>query len=90
MNTLVEDLRTDLGLGSAPFLAGELPYDGDCANHNTLVNQLPSVVTNAYVVSASGLVVDPADTQWNLHFDHDSTLTLGIRYAETMIGALGW
>ena len=90
VNTLVEDLRTDLGLGSAPFLAGELPYDGDCSNHNTLVNQLPSVVTNAYVVSASGLTVDPADTQWNLHFGHDSTLTLGVRYAETMIQALGW
>ncbi len=90
VNTLVQDLRTDLGLGSAPFLAGELPYGGGCAGHNTLVNQLPSVVDNAYVVSAEGLVVDPADTQWNLHFDHDSLVTFGQRYAQTMMDALGW
>lgn len=90
VNTLVTDLRTDLGLGDVPFLAGELPYDGDCANHHALVNQLPSTVDNAYVVSADGLAVDPADTQWNLHFGHDATVTLGQRYGAKMIEALGW
>jgi hypothetical protein len=90
VNTLVEDLRADLGLADIPFLAGELLYSGSCAGHNTLINQLPSVVTNAYVVSASGLVVDPSDTEWYLHFDHDSQVTFGTRYAQTMIEALGW
>lgn len=90
VNTLVTDLRGDLEIGNVPFLAGELPYDGNSANHNPLVNQLATVVVNGHVVSASGLVVDPADTQWNLHFDHDSTVTLGERYAQKMIEALDW
>jgi hypothetical protein len=90
VKTLVTDLRNDLNLGNVPFIAGELLYSGSCAGHNTLVNQLPSVITNCYVVSASGLVVDPADTQWRLHFGHDSQVTLGKRYAEKMIQALRW
>lgn len=90
VNTLVTDLRTDLGLGNVPLLAGELLYSGSCAGHNTLVNQLPSVVSNAYVVSASGLVEDPTDADWNLHFSHDSQVTLGQRYGQKMLEALGW
>jgi hypothetical protein len=90
VSTLVNDLRTDLGIGNVPFLAGELLYSGPCAGHNTLVNRLPSVITNAFVVSANGLVVDPADTQYRLHFDHDSQVTLGKRYAQQMISALRW
>jgi hypothetical protein len=46
------------------------------------------VVSNAHVVSASDLIVDPTDTQWNLHFDHDSTVTLGKRYAQKLIEVL--
>jgi hypothetical protein len=89
VNTLITDLRNDLGIGNVPFLAGELLYSGSCAGHNTLVNQLPNVVSNCYVISASGLVVDPADTQWGLHFGHDSQVTFGQRYAQKMIQALG-
>ncbi len=90
VNTLVEDLKKDLNLGDIPFIAGELLYSGSCAGHNTLINKLPSIVKNCSVVSASGLVVDPSDTQWKLHFGHDSQVTLGKRYAEKMIQALGW
>ncbi len=90
VNSLVTDLRTDLGLGNVPFLAGELLYTGGTAGHNTLVNQLPAIVSNAYVISANGLVVDPADAQWNLHFGRDSQVELGKRYARQMVEALGW
>jgi hypothetical protein len=90
VNTLITDLRTDLGIGEVPFLAGELLYTGGTAGHNTLVNQLPDVVSNAFVIPANGLVVDPIDTQWNLHFDHDSQVEFGKRYAQKMIEALGW
>ncbi|HEX3043454.1 MAG TPA: sialate O-acetylesterase, partial [Bacillota bacterium] len=86
---LVTDLRNDLGLGNVPFLAGELLYSGPCAGHNTLVNQLPSQISNCRVISASGLVVDPADTQYRLHFGHDSQVEFGKRYAAAMISALG-
>lgn len=88
VKTLVSDLRADLGLGDVPFLAGELLYSGSCARHNSLVNQLPGLIPNAHVVSAEGLAIDPTDT-WNLHFGHDAQVTLGIRYAEKMISALG-
>jgi hypothetical protein len=90
VNQLVTDLKKDLGLGNVPFLAGELAYDGGCAGHNKLVNMLPAVVENAYVVSASGLALDPADTQWRLHFGHDAQVMFGKRYATTMIEALHW
>jgi Carbohydrate esterase, sialic acid-specific acetylesterase len=90
VNTLVTDLRTDLALGDVPFLAGELLYTGGTAGHNTQVNRIPGMVSNSFVISANGLVVDPADTQWNLHFGHDSVVEFGKRYAQTMIEALGW
>jgi hypothetical protein len=89
VSTLVSDLRKDLGLGDVPFLAGELLYSGGCAGHNKLVNQLPSVISNCYVISANGLYGDPADS-WGLHFNHDSTVELGKRYANKMIEVLGW
>jgi len=89
VRTLVTDLRTDLGLGNVPFLAGELPYDGNAKGHNVLVNQLPGLITNGFVVSAMGLGLDPADTQYHLHFGHDETVTLGKRYAQKMIEVLG-
>jgi hypothetical protein len=90
VNTLVTDLRNDLKLGNVPFVAGELPYDGGCAGHNSLVNKLPTVISNAYVVSAQGLALDPADTQWRLHFGHDAQVTFGKRYEAKMVEALHW
>lgn len=90
VNTLVTDLRTDLALGEVPFLAGELLYTGGTAGHNTQVNRIPGMVSNSFVISAEGLVVDPADTQWNLHFSRDSVVEFGKRYAQQMIEALAW
>lgn len=80
---LVSDLRTDLALGDVPFLAGELYYDGCCAGHNTLVQQLASEVTNGFVVSASGL--NGTD---QYHFDLPGQRELGTRYGNTLQQAL--
>jgi hypothetical protein len=41
-------------------------------------------------VSSEGLNLDPADTQWHMHFGHDDTVELGKRYAAKMIEALKW
>lgn len=90
VNTLVTDLRADLAIGEVPFLAGELLYTGGTAGHNVQVARIPGLVSNSFVISANGLVVDPADTQYNLHFGHDSVVEFGKRYAQTMIEALGW
>ncbi|MBN2736549.1 MAG: hypothetical protein JXR70_06170 [Spirochaetales bacterium] len=88
--TLIRDIKSDLGLGNIPFIAGELLYSGSCAGHNTLINQLPNSITNCSVVSANGLLVDPSDTQWRLHFGHDDTVEFGKRFAAKMKTALGW
>jgi|GEM_PF-1724417 len=89
VNTLIEDLKSDLGLGDVPVLVGELLYSGGCSGHNTLINRLPSVVENCHVISASGLSGDPADS-WGLHFNHDSQVEFGKRYAKKMIEVQGW
>ena len=87
--TLVSDLKADLGIETdIPFLAGELLYTGSCAGHNKQIAKLPDVIPNAHVISAEGLEVDPADTEWELHFGHDAQVEFGKRYAKKMIELL--
>jgi hypothetical protein len=77
---MVRDLRSDLGLGEAPFVAGELLYTGCCGQvHNPLLPQLRSI-PNSRVVSAQGLTgMDVA------HFDLPSQREFGKRYARAMV-----
>jgi hypothetical protein len=78
---VVADLRADLGLGEdVPFIAAEVLYSGCCSSHNPLVNQLPSHVPNAHIVSAEGLKgMDSA------HFDLAGQRELGRRYAKAFL-----
>lgn len=76
---LVNDLTTDLSLGDIPFLAGELYHDGCCAGHNPLIQQLTTSLTNAYVISASGL-----NGYDQYHFDLAGQRLLGTRYGQKM------
>lgn len=91
---IVRDLRADLALGNVPFLAGELLYAnqnggaGDAMN--PLVNMLPNLIPEAYVVSANGLSEDPNDAQFNLHFGVVAQRELGRRYGQVMLDALGF
>jgi hypothetical protein len=87
---MATDLKGDLGLGDVPFLVGEMSSASNCKNHNPLVAQAAGLITNGIVVEAADLTIDPADTQWNVHFDHTSQVTLGKRYAAHMKTALGW
>jgi hypothetical protein len=80
---IVADLKTDLGLGDIPFLAGELlyaQYNSCCSAHNTEINKLPGIIPNAHVISAAGL--PGAD---GAHFTSASYRTLGERYAQKML-----
>jgi hypothetical protein len=81
---LVADLRADLGLGAAPFVAGELLYGGCCGGaHNPLVAALPGAIPACRVVSARGLAgMDAA------HFDLVGQRELGARYATAMLELL--
>lgn len=81
---MVDDLRRDLGLGTPPFIAGELLYGGCCQGHNPLVHQLPVKIENAFYVSAEGLAGSDI-----FHFEAAGVRTLGVRYADAMRQALG-
>ena len=80
---IVEDLKSDLGIGDVPFLAGELLYaeeGGCCASHNAEINQLPDLIPNAHVVSAEGL-----EGQDEAHFTTEAYREFGRRYATEML-----
>lgn len=77
---IVTDLRADLNLGNVPFLAGELLHSCQCSNHNPLIAQLPGMIEEAYVISASGLAA-----QDQFHFNLAAQRTFGQRYAETFL-----
>ncbi|MCU7552115.1 hypothetical protein OCK74_23555 [Chitinophagaceae bacterium LB-8] len=82
---VVKNLKTDLQLGDVPFLAGELlaSKDACCGSHNVEVNKLPSLITNAHVISSAGLL--GAD---GAHFSSASYREFGKRYAQKMIELL--
>lgn len=81
---LVTDLRSELALGEAPFVAGELLHSGCCGKwHNRLIAELPGEITNSRVVSASGL-----GGQDSAHFDLAGQRELGARYGAAMLELL--
>jgi hypothetical protein len=88
VKTVVDRLRSDLGTGEVPFIAGELLIGGCCTAHNTLINQLPSMISNTFVARANGFTPLPNDGFGNLHFDLPSQREFGRRYGELMVDAL--
>ncbi len=78
VNELVTDIRNDLGLKAqdVPFIAAELV----CCGMNDAVAKLPSVIENAYVVSASGLT-----RKDDFHMDTESNREIGRRFGAKMI-----
>jgi hypothetical protein len=91
VKTVVERLRSDLGIGEVPFVAGELFYGCGCQTHNPFINQLPAMISNTFVARADGFTAVPReqDTFGNLHFDRNSQVEFGRRYGALMITALG-
>jgi hypothetical protein len=75
--SVVADLRADLGLTETiPFIAGEVPPEGNYSGQNEYEDQIPSKIPNSAVVSAEGTHV--ADIA---HFDTESARIMGERYA---------
>ncbi len=77
LKTLISNLRGDLGDPSLPFIAGQIARDGAI---NTEIAKLPEAVHATAFVSSDGLT-----TFDGTHFDTQSQLLLGKRYAEAMI-----
>lgn len=83
---IYDNLIADLNLNPAevPLLAGELlsaEFKGRCHEFNKFINQLPSVIPNAHVVSSEGCPGAPD----GLHFTAEGYRKLGENYGEKMI-----
>jgi hypothetical protein len=72
-----------------PLLAGELINEdqkGACASMNKIINELPSAIPTAHVVSSAGCAGRPD----HLHFTPAGYRDLGKRYAETLLPLFGY
>ena len=78
---LVSNLRRDVGRPRMPFIAGEVFMDVPV---NERMRGLPAHCKNTAVVSARDLKVFDG-----VHFDRQSQLVLGRRYAEALLEILG-
>ena len=86
-----DNLISDLGLNpeEVPLLAGEMVSaneGGMCASMNAIVNTLPEVIPNSYIISSEGC---PAKSD-QLHFTAEGYRMLGKRYAKKMLSILGY
>lgn len=75
LRQFIKDLRTEIGDEKAPFIAGQLNSNFKLFNERIL--KLPDEVENTYVANSDGLT-----TIDDSHFDRDSVIELGKRYAE--------
>lgn len=82
LQTLINDLRTDLGISDLPFVAGQLlpKY----TEFNEMILTLPDNVANTACVLSEGT----ADKGDDLHFDAASARLMGERYAEKITEAV--
>lgn len=86
---IYDNLVKDLGLAAnTPLVAGEVHPNGSCKGMNSIIAQLPNQSKNFYVASAQGITGMLQDGQ-NVHFDAAGYRTLGKRYAEQMLKAIG-
>lgn len=88
---IYDRLMSDLNLkpNQLPLLAGEVlgaDQGGICASMNSIINTLPQVIPNAYIIPSAGCSA-AAD---KLHFDAAGYRTLGRRYGEKMLSLLGY
>lgn len=86
VNLVYLNLIKDLSLENTqiPILAGELlsaEQGGKCASMNSIINTLPSVIPNAYVISSKNCEGLPD----GLHFTQAGYRLLGRNYAEKIL-----
>ncbi len=86
-DTLMKDLNLKPEL--VPLLAGEVvsaDQGGEKASANEIIRKLPETLPNSYVISSAGL---PCNAD-HLHFTAEGYRQFGKRYAEKMLGLLGY
>ncbi len=84
LQELISRIRKDLGKPNLPFVAGQvIDNTPERKVFNQLILQLPQLVPNTAVVSSEGLAVLDG-----VHFDAESQIKLGERYASKMLDLL--
>ena len=88
---IYDDLMKDLNLDpkDVVLLAGEVvnaDQNGEKANANVIMKNLPGTLPNSQVISSAGV---PANRD-RLHFTADGQREMGRRYAEKMLGVMGY
>lgn len=86
-----DDLIKDLNLDpkEVVLLAGEVvnaDQNGEKANANVIMKNLPSTLPNSHVISSAGI---PCNAD-RLHFTSDGQRELGRRYAEKLLNLMGY
>ncbi|OUM64961.1 carbohydrate esterase family 6 protein, partial [Piromyces sp. E2] len=89
VKAIYDDLIEDLSLKAeeTPLIVGELVQlseNGTCGLHNTVIQKVPEVIPNSYVVSSEGLK-QQGD---GFHFTTPSYREFGRRFAEIMLALL--
>jgi hypothetical protein len=84
LKTLIENIRTDLGMEDLPFVAGQVFYNPETKPNTRKINeqiaQLPDALRLTGCVSIEDLT-----TADHTHFDSKSMRRLGQRYAREML-----
>ena len=84
LSNMVENFRTDLGCPKVFFVAGELAYwRKESLPFNAMIRTISTHIPGSSWVSASGLT--PLINTTDPHFDAESQLILGERYAEKVL-----
>jgi hypothetical protein len=88
---IYDDLIADLNLNpkDVALLAGEVvnaDHQGEKANANVIMKNLPGTLPNSYVISSAGV---PCNAD-HLHFTADGQREMGRRYAEQMLHLMGY
>jgi len=88
---IYDDLMKDLNLNpkDVALLAGEVvneDHQGEKANANKIMKNLPGTLPNSYVISSAGLPCNPD----RLHFTADGQREFGRRYAVKMLELMGY
>ncbi|MFN3168537.1 MAG: sialate O-acetylesterase [Phycisphaeraceae bacterium] len=84
LKQLIANLREDFDDPALPFVAGQIRFDPH-QPINDVIAKLPDTVKHTAVASSEGL-----KTYDRWHFDTDSQLELGKRYAEQMLTLLAY
>ena len=90
LKAMVDNFRNDLGESDLYFVAGELAYwrgggSGSTA-FNEMIGTISTFIENSDFVSAAGLT--PLINESDPHFDRESNIKLGERYAEKVLAKI--